>query len=181
MTAALDVLVYGYGNPGRQDDGLGVALAQQAEQSGAALRVDSNYQLAAEDALTIADADVVIFADATTCDDVDAFAFSVLRPAGEIAFSTHSMSPASVLALCRELYAKQPDAYLLQIRGEAWGLQEGLTQRAAGHLRQALAFLGEVLKAGSREAFAQAAQHSRDFGSYSDRKGRSYEQKSSCR
>ena len=50
------ILVYGYGNPGRQDDGLGVALVEELEQWVATEKIpgldfDSNYQLNAEDAL----------------------------------------------------------------------------------------------------------------------------------
>src|SRR5271157_2392117 len=64
------ILVYGYGNPGRQDDGAGVLLVEELAawaRSGERpwLTFDSNYQLNAEDALAAADQDVVIFADAS--------------------------------------------------------------------------------------------------------------------
>ncbi len=64
------ILVYGYGNPGRQDDGLGIELAEEIDrwcsESGITnVQTDTNYQLNLEDAAGIAQYDVVIFADAS--------------------------------------------------------------------------------------------------------------------
>lgn len=66
------VLVYGYGNPGRRDDGLGPALVRElaargvADEAGPGARVvlESGYQLQVEDAALVAGFDAVIFADA---------------------------------------------------------------------------------------------------------------------
>ena len=61
------VLLIGYGNPAREDDGLGPAAAQAIEKLGIeGVSVDSNYQLTVEDAASAAHHDVVVFVDATT-------------------------------------------------------------------------------------------------------------------
>ena len=58
-------LLYGYGNPGRRDDGLGPILIDRLEEKGLpGVAMDSAYQLAIEDAAGIADYDVVVFVDA---------------------------------------------------------------------------------------------------------------------
>jgi len=151
MTSALStVLVYGYGNPGRQDDGLGVACVEALEQWAAAeglrhLRFDTNYQLNAEDALAVSACDAVIFADATG-EAVGGFAFRRLAPQAGLSFSTHALRPEAVLALCAELYDRCPPAYLLTIQGEAWEPNGALTPAAQARLAAALDFLKPLLR-----------------------------------
>ena len=49
------VLVLGYGNPGREDDGLGPAFAAEIGQLGRQnVTIVNNYQLMIEDALAVA-------------------------------------------------------------------------------------------------------------------------------
>jgi len=66
----MQILVYGYGNPGRQDDGLGNELVRRLEEWVIAegivdIAFDSNYQLNIEDADAIAQNELVIFVDAS--------------------------------------------------------------------------------------------------------------------
>ena len=139
------ILIYGYGNPGRQDDGLGVALVEELEVWAKAegvsdLVFDSNYQLNAEDALAVAESRAVVFVDAAKKGEAP-FAFQPLSPQNEIAFSTHAMSPESVLALAAELYDAHPPAWILAIRGESWEPNEPPTAVAQTHLAAARDFL----------------------------------------
>ena len=54
-TEAADILLIGFGNPGRLDDGLGPALADAIEKLALpGVTVESNYQLTVEDAAEIA-------------------------------------------------------------------------------------------------------------------------------
>ena len=145
------ILIYGYGNPGRQDDGLGPALVDALEKWLAAaaprpgLDLDANYQLNAEDALAVAGHDTVIFVDATADTDGAPFTFRPLAPAATIAFSTHALAPETVLALCRELYGKSPAAHLLAIRGQSWEPNAAMTPAATANLATALAFIKSFL------------------------------------
>ncbi len=144
------ILIYGYGNPGRQDDGLGVALVERleiwAKAAGMARLVfDSNYQLNAEDALAVADCRAVVFVDATK-ERKAPFEFLKLAPQKEISFSTHAMSPESVLALADELYDARPPAWMLAIRGYEWAPNEPPTPAAWANLAAACAYLQEWLK-----------------------------------
>ena len=144
------ILIYGYGNPGRQDDGLGPALVEQLEawaqaekRSGVAF--DSNYQLNAEDALAVAESRAVVFVDAAK-EGQAPFEFRLLAPKSKITFSTHAMSPESVLALADELYGARPPAWLLAIRGYEWEPNEPPTPAALANLAAACAHLQEWLK-----------------------------------
>jgi hydrogenase maturation protease len=139
-------LVIGIGNPGRGDDGLGPALVELLEAAGLeGIVFDSNYQLNVEDALACSEHETVIFADASETAEAP-FSFTELEPSYEIAFTTHELSPGSVLALCEELYGRRPKAWTLAIRGHEWDIGEGLSPQAEINLSSALAFLLGRLK-----------------------------------
>jgi hydrogenase maturation protease len=153
------LLVYGYGNPGRGDDGLGPALALAFERVEPTLAtVDSNYQLTVEDAAELAEHDVVIFADAAVSGP-EPFGFERVEPGGGIGFSSHSVSPGSLVALTSELFGVKVEAYALGVRGYEFGeLTEKLSLRAEANLGPALAFL-------------RSAARERKFGDYLHRYG----------
>jgi len=145
------ILIYGYGNPGRQDDGVGVAFAESLRHWAAAenlanLSFEVNYQLVPEDALTLAAVDIVIFADASGEEGIDAYAFSPLTPVDTIAFTTHAMTPESILALCEELYDKNPKAFLMRLRGYSWEPAATTTEKAGENVTAALAFIKPHLR-----------------------------------
>ncbi|HAL91760.1 MAG TPA: hypothetical protein DCM68_01890, partial [Verrucomicrobia bacterium] len=109
------------------------------------LAFDTNYQLNAEDALAVAESRTIVFVDATG-EGGGPFSFRELKPQKEIAFSTHAMSPESVLALADELYGEKPPAWMLAIRGQAWEPNETPTPAALSHLAAALDFLRAWLR-----------------------------------
>lgn len=155
------ILVFGYGNPGRQDDGLGPALVGMLEEERfPGITTDCNYQLQIEDAAAVSEHDAVIFVDAS-CVGEEPFTFSELEPSNEITFTTHTMSPASVLALCHELYGTSVRAYLLAIRGYEWELVEGLSPMAGKNLDLACRFIksriGEVMDGAKRNAVPEVS------------------------
>mgnify|MGYP001821160976 CR=1 FL=1 len=110
-------LLIGYGNPGRLDDGLGPALAHRAEQLGiAGLTVESCYQLAVEHAELVAGFQTVIFADAAVAGP-EPFVWKPIQPQTTVAFSTHHVSPETVLGLASSIFASAVQGYALAIRG----------------------------------------------------------------
>jgi len=140
------LVIYGYGNPGRQDDGLGIALIEKLEEvEFDDVLLDANYQLNAEDALFLSEGKTAIFVDASlNCEEP--FSFYEIEPDNEIGFTTHAMSPQSVLALCRELYRKDYRAYVLEIRGYEWAFIEELTAAAKSNLNVAFSFVCDLIK-----------------------------------
>ncbi len=145
----MKVLVYGYGNPGRRDDGLGPALVQMVEKWIESekidhVSVDSNYQLNIEDAYEIRDYDTVIFADATV-EDIKDFKLSRVEPSDKTTFTMHAVSPSFILDLSQKINDHSPDVFLLHIKGYEFQLEEGLTERAEKNLILAFRYLNERL------------------------------------
>jgi hydrogenase maturation protease len=151
------VLVIGYGNPGRQDDGLGPALAEAVEQLDIpGVTVESGYQLTVEDAAAAAAHEYVVFADASVRGP-EPFCFTAVRPMEHTSFSTHSVEPEVVVALARDLFQADTRGYALGIRGYRFHeFGEALSDRARENLAAALRFLVPVLKDCTFDAAASA-------------------------
>lgn len=147
------ILIYAYGNPGRQDDGLGNRLVDALEswleeEEFDHVSLDSNFQLNIEDADNIRDKDIVVFVDASI-EDIEDYRLDVVEPSeGRSEFTMHAASPAYILALCIKLYDKFPETYLLQIKGYEWEFMEGLSEEAEKNLNSALSFIKEKIKIG---------------------------------
>lgn len=144
------ILVYGYGNPGRQDDGLGIALVEMLEEWAAengqeGIEFDNNYQLNIEDAEAISRQDLVIFADASE-EDIDDFCLSEVDGTGKMSFTTHAASPGYIVKLCQELFQKSPRVLLLHIKGYRWDFREGISARARQNLELAFSYLVNLLE-----------------------------------
>ena len=131
--AARRILLIGYGNPGRLDDGLGPALAAAIERLDLpGVTVDAEYQLTVEDAATVAEHEVVIFADADVSGP-EPFCLRRIAPKAAVSFSTHSVEPAAVLG----------------IRGYAFNeFGEMLSERARANLAAAVEFLQRAFREG---------------------------------
>lgn len=134
-------LLIGYGNPGRGDDGLGPAFAERiAKRALPGLTVEVDYQLTVEHALQASDYSRVVFADAAV-NGMGAFQMSALAPASVGSISSHSLSPATVLALVANLYGSSPEAHVLAITGlEFDRVHEGLSPQARANLDRAEAY-----------------------------------------
>lgn len=138
---APSVLVIGYGNPGRQDDGLGPAAAVEIGEAGwPNVTTSDNYQLVIEDAVQVAAHEVVWFVDACRQGDAPCTVQS-LSPAFEIAFTSHLLKPETLLAIAEQQFGKAPQAHLVSIRGYEFDFVEGLTHRARANLALAVALL----------------------------------------
>jgi hydrogenase maturation protease len=135
------VLVLGYGNPGRQDDGLGPAAAGALGRLGwdHVTTVD-DYQLNIEDALDVAAHDIVWFVDASRTGDAP-FSVAAVVPSPAMEFTSHVLRPASLLAIAQRYCNRAPPAFLLGIRGYEFAFIETLTTGAQENLRAAMAML----------------------------------------
>jgi hydrogenase maturation protease len=140
------VLVLGYGNPGRQDDGLGCAAAEAvAALRLAGVRTSAGYQLAIEDAYDAAACAAVIFIDASRS-AAEPFSVAPVVPSTELTcFASHDVRPELIIGLCRRVYGCSPDARLIGIRGYAFDFNEGLTGGAQANLESALVYIRRVL------------------------------------
>lgn len=135
------MLVIGYGNPGRMDDGLGPAFAERIAAAGLpGVEVQQDYQLTVEHALALVATDRVVFADALIGSG-GPFDFKVVKPAEQGDFSSHSLSPETLMGLVATLYGAAPEAHVMGIAGVEFGkVKEGLSPRASDNLDRAVAF-----------------------------------------
>ncbi|MBF0289135.1 MAG: hydrogenase maturation protease [SAR324 cluster bacterium] len=149
----LKILILGYGNPGRLDDGLGPMLASKLEADCVeGVSIESNYQLTVEDAVDIAKHDIVIFADAAL-NSPEPFFFKKLFPQSQVTFTTHSISPESVLSLAHNCFGAKTEAYLLGIRGYEFNeFKEQISPKAQYNLEQAHQFVKELIQHQNFEA-----------------------------
>lgn len=131
------ILVLGFGNPGRADDGLGPAIVERVEALGwPAVATDADYQLNIEDAALMAGFERVLLVDASR-DAPDPLTFELVQPAAEIAFTSHSLSPGALLAICEEHFHAMPETWLMGVRGYDFELREGLSDRGAANMEAA--------------------------------------------
>lgn len=143
MTAP--ILVFGWGNPARGDDALGPLFIERL----AALRLTGvecrcEYQLQVEHALELAGRRFVLFVDASPTAPAP-FQHRRLQPRRDASFTTHALTPETLLSLYHELFATPPECGLIAIRGEDFDLGVPLSEAAAHHLEEALRFVRTAL------------------------------------
>ena len=145
------VLIYGYGNPGREDDGLGIEMVKMVQNwidkhDLGCMATDSNYQLNIEDAEKISLWDIVVFVDASKDEKLHEFICHEVEPSeAKVEFSMHAISPAYVLHLCKDLFKKSPETYVMGIKGYEWDFKEGLSDSAKLNLEQGFQYLTRKL------------------------------------
>jgi hydrogenase maturation protease len=138
------VLVIGYGNPLRGDDGLGPRLASAIDQLAfPGVDVLVCHQLTPELAEPISRADAVIFIDARVQGDpgVQLQRIEAETPG---AFRTHASDPAALLALARALYGTAPAGWWLTLPAVEFGFGEKLSPSAQESLDAGLAAFREL-------------------------------------
>jgi hydrogenase maturation protease len=136
-----DAMLIGIGNDGRSDDGLGWAFLQAIELDDQFCGpIVYRYQLQIEDAELISHARRVVFIDACHHPLPNGYQWQTCERAYDVEYTSHQLSPQTVLFLCQQLYDKTPAANLLLIEGCSWDLQLGLSAAAKIHLEEALRF-----------------------------------------
>jgi hydrogenase maturation protease len=143
------VLVLGYGNPAREDDGIGPCVADGiAALEIEGVEVDTGYQLAVEDAEAVSRHDAVVLVDAAV-EGPEPFSFQRVEPAGGHEFSTHALSAEGVVSLSRELFGSTSPVWLLGVRGYSFRMfEETMTVEARRNIGEAVSFLAGKLRMG---------------------------------
>ena len=139
-------LLFGIGNCGRADDGLGWAFLDKIKP-----HLPNNYdfeyryQLQVEDAELATQYQTVIFIDAHKNFFEKGFIWEACNPKATDSFTSHELDPQSVLYLTDTIYNKQPKAFILGITGENFCLALGLSESAEINLLHALDFFNEKI------------------------------------
>jgi hydrogenase maturation protease len=146
---ATPLLIYGIGNMGRQDDGLGPLLVERLAEAKlpAGVTLESGYQLSPEDALALSHHDTVLFVDATRRPGARGpYTVEAVAPASEVSFSTHAMGMGALLALCARLYGRAPRGYALAIPASRFEINAPISAEAEANLKEAVSDLLEAMR-----------------------------------
>ncbi len=159
------ILVLGYGNPDREDDGVAwhilarlAALLGQTVPPGPEDPFDEHQrvtllfslQLTPDMAETISQYNYVWFVDAHTGRVPDEIHCEQVLPQFQTSPFTHHFTPQSCLSLAQALYNQSPVCELISIRGYSFGFNRqlsppthALSEQAADHLFTQIGLLQE--------------------------------------
>jgi hydrogenase maturation protease len=144
----MNSLIIGYGNTLRGDDAVGFRVAEALEKCDShQIKALPCHQLTPELAADIAEADQVIFVDATPPQNPHSpILVERITPSGRTPlFQGHHSDPAGLLALTHQLYGKQPIAYIMLLPSWEMGYSEDLSRIAKTGMKQGLRLLRDML------------------------------------
>ncbi len=143
-----DLLVIGYGNSLRRDDGVGPRVAEAIEELALpGVRTLVCQLLAPEFADSIARARKVIFVDAAV-DRLEGVHLRELRPGETAQLMAHAADPKTMLALARDVFGHAPEAWWLTIPAIKLGFGTDYSPETETGFRQAV----EKIKSMAAEA-----------------------------
>jgi hydrogenase maturation protease len=132
------MLLIGYGNTLRRDDGVGPKVAETVAAMGLPrVQTLACPLLTPELAEPVSRANVVLFVDAAA-DAPREVQLRKLVPAASSQVIAHAASPATVLALARDVFGHAPEAWLLTVPVEDLGIGEGFSLLAQRGFESAL-------------------------------------------
>jgi hydrogenase maturation protease len=149
----MTVLVIGYGNTLRGDDGIGYQVAETvAEWQLPQVRSIVVHQLLPELAADIAEVEIVVFVDAIVAIDppTPEIAITPIFAGGDENFSTHIITPQLLLGITQKLYCATPIAYLLTIPSIDFTLGTTLSPLASRGKNLALDYLKSAVGVGGQ-------------------------------
>jgi hydrogenase maturation protease len=118
-----DVLVIGYGNTLRTDDGVGRLAAERLSDDPRldGVTVIGRHQLTPELALDVSQAGMVVFVDASHRPPAGTVTVAPMErtPGSTGSGWSHHLDPPGLLALTGELYGRVPDAFLVSVGVES--------------------------------------------------------------
>ena len=149
MSLERPVLVLGYGNTLRGDDGAGPKLVEDVTALGlAGVRTLTCDLLTPELAEPVSQAATVIFVDAAV-DAPHKVRLRPVRPAASSQVMAHACDPGTILALARDVFGKEPTAWWLTIPAHFMGLGDQLSASAQRECGVALQRLKKLLSENS--------------------------------
>lgn len=148
MTAP--TLVFGWGNPSRGDDALGPLFIERIEAMNLpGVECLTDFQLQVEHALDLKGRARVLFVDASI--DTASFIPTRIGPERDTTFTTHAISPQSVMQTYVDIEkAAPPPCWLLAIGGTSFELGDALSTTAAANLESAVAWARDWLAPSER-------------------------------
>jgi hydrogenase maturation protease len=145
----MKILIIGYGNQNRRDDGVGwFVLEQLGELDLPGVELETSHQLEVEASETISHFDAVIFVDAAIPEAPEAIQRTVVAPNFQSHAVAHYLTPADVLSLCKTLYGREPKAVLFSIRGRDFNFGTTLSLEVEQAAREVVKQITELVRIG---------------------------------
>ena len=130
------LLIIGYGNPLRGDDGAGPAVAELVRQSRPEAEIIISHQMTPEMADAISRADLVVFVDAAAEGAAGEIRRVNVEPAPNAPAFSHEATPGALLHMAAVLYGHAARGVLYSIAGANFELGEGLSWEVALSVRE---------------------------------------------
>ncbi len=152
------LVVFGWGNDARGDDGLGPLLLERIAAAGwTDVTTIEDFQLQIEHALDLEGVEMALFVDAGK-NTPEPFAFAEIEARRDASHTTHALSPEAVLDVyARSLGRAPPPAFVLCMRGERFGLGETLSPPGRARLEAAWGFVTRLMQERSPETWRRRA------------------------
>jgi hydrogenase maturation protease len=141
-----NVLVIGYGNPLRGDDGVGQVVARAIlEWQVPNVKVLTLHQLTPELADDLAQIDTVYFVDACMDTTLEHPRVREISSNYTARSASHYSSPRDLITVAKRLYGCTARAYTIEVPAESFELSEGLSVKAQKGVREVLEYLREAV------------------------------------
>ena len=126
------LLIIGYGNPLRGDDGIGPAAAGRLRGllDNRFIDVVALHQLTPELAQPISLAERIVFIDAAVGPAPGSIVERKIEPSDSPRAFTHHATPEGLLAMARALYGRAPEATLMTVTAAQFDFGSGLSAAA---------------------------------------------------
>jgi hydrogenase maturation protease len=148
------ILVIGYGNTLRRDDGVGREVAAAASSWGVpGLKSLEVQQLTPELAEPLSSTELAVFVDARLAAGGETVEVAGVEPAASRPSLAHAGDAAGLLAMAQAIYGRQPRAWLVTVAGTDFSLGTGLSPSARRGVHEALERIaGLIERAGANRA-----------------------------
>jgi hydrogenase maturation protease len=142
------ILILGYGNPLRSDDGLGWQVAVELFRANRSPEVEilPCHQLTPDLAPAVSRVETVIFIDCAQGGNPGEMCCQEVRSDFGVTTLTHHLTPAALLAMSSELFGACPRACLLSIQGESYEHGDSFSAPVANRLDDLRAKLRELIR-----------------------------------
>ena len=153
------MLIFTWGNPSRGDDAIGPRVYDLLQEKAYdQVELQTDFQLQVEHAVDLEGRERVLFVDASASGQ-SPFEFYQLHPESDNSYTTHALSPSSLLSVYTKVNASMPPpAFMLSVRGYSFELGDDVSAKADENITQALTFIESLLKLDNTAAWQKECQ-----------------------
>lgn len=139
-------LIFTWGNPSRGDDALGPQIYELLKKQALEdVELQTDFQLQIEHIVDLENRQRVLFIDASVSAKAP-FEFYRIQPDQDDSYTTHAMSPQSLLAVYEKVNKQTPPpCFMLSIRGYQFDLGLPLSSEADTNLNEAIIFIKQLI------------------------------------